>query len=260
MKKLAAIFTIVKNENYFLKKWIRHYSKYIDCQDLYAIDHYSKDNSTMNLDINILKPLISGGELAYDHDWMKDCVEATYRYLLHQYECVMFTDVDEIIFTVDEPLNIVLKKFLEDAETIVQSIQTWDLVQVSGEKNLTFEDEIISNRQYMVRHTDANYKYDKTLLTKKQPVFDRGHHNMMNYGRDFKYGLQMLHLKKYDFNAMIERNKYRNQYERLFPDGNGMQNKMTDYAFMKRFFESENNSPEHYVTIPDQWREILKGL
>ena len=128
-KKRAAAFTIVKNENYFLKKWIDHYSKYYNLSDLFVLDHYSKDESTKNLDVNVFQPDINGGELAYDHDWMKSWIEKTYKDLLNDYECVMFTDVDEIIFTVDKPFNQVIEDFLNDKRCLVQSINTWDLIQ-----------------------------------------------------------------------------------------------------------------------------------
>ena len=259
-KKRAAAFTIVKNENYFLKKWIDHYSKYYNLSDLFVLDHYSKDESTKNLDVNVFQPDINGGELAYDHDWMKSWIEKTYKDLLNDYECVMFTDVDEIIFTVDKPFNQVIEDFLNDKRCLVQSINTWDLIQAEGEKDLSFDDEIIPNRKYMVRHIANNFKYDKTLLSKHIPRFDRGHHNMLNFKRDFKYELKMLHLKKYDFKAMMARNEYRNKFETLFSDNNGMQNKNNTIEFQKNFFNSENNSQEFYREIPDKWRTILKGL
>lgn len=41
MKKKCAVYTIVKNEDYFLPKWIKHFNKYFDKSDIYILDHQS---------------------------------------------------------------------------------------------------------------------------------------------------------------------------------------------------------------------------
>ena len=45
-KKKCAVFTIVKNENYFLPIWLKHYKRYFDNSDIYVLDHQSNDGST----------------------------------------------------------------------------------------------------------------------------------------------------------------------------------------------------------------------
>ena len=58
MKKKSAVFTIVKNENYFLPIWIKHYKKYFNESDMYVLDHQSNDASTNNLSVNVV-PVIN---------------------------------------------------------------------------------------------------------------------------------------------------------------------------------------------------------
>jgi hypothetical protein len=72
MKKKCAVYTIVKNENYFLPKWIKHFTKYFDNSDIYILDHQSSDGSTSNLDVNVIEVI---NELAFDHQWLLDTVE-----------------------------------------------------------------------------------------------------------------------------------------------------------------------------------------
>lgn len=67
MKKKCAIFTIAKNEDYFLPKWIKHYKKYFDVSDIYILNHQSSDGSTDNLDVNVVDVF---NELAFDHNWL----------------------------------------------------------------------------------------------------------------------------------------------------------------------------------------------
>ena len=103
MKKKCAVFTIVKNENYFLPIWLKHYKKYFNNSDIYVLDHQSNDGSTNNLDVNVIR---IDYKLAFDHHWLVQTVQQQQTKLLEEYESVLFAEVDEIIYTVNEPLNI----------------------------------------------------------------------------------------------------------------------------------------------------------
>ena len=71
-KKDFAVFSICKNEKFYLPKFINHYSKFIDKEDIYILDHMSEDGSTKNLDVNVL-PV--NHDIAFDHFWLKTTVQ-----------------------------------------------------------------------------------------------------------------------------------------------------------------------------------------
>ena len=72
MKKECAVFTIVKNENYFLPIWLKHFKKFFKSEDIYVLDHQSTDGSTEDLDVNVI-PIFN--DLTFDHQWLINQVE-----------------------------------------------------------------------------------------------------------------------------------------------------------------------------------------
>ena len=109
MRKKCAVFTIVKNENYFLPIWLKHFTKYFDSSDIYILDHQSDDGSTHNLNVNVVKII---NEYTFDHQWLVDQVQDMQTKLLNNYECVLFCEVDEIIYTINKDLNLLINEFL----------------------------------------------------------------------------------------------------------------------------------------------------
>ena len=53
MKKKCAVFTMVKNENYFLPIWLKHYKKFFSNEDIFILDHQSNDGSIISTDVTI---------------------------------------------------------------------------------------------------------------------------------------------------------------------------------------------------------------
>jgi hypothetical protein len=70
--KDCAVFTIVKNEKLFLPIWIKHYKKFFDDSDIYILDHESNDDSTKNLDVNVI-PVYN--EFTFDQNWLINTVQ-----------------------------------------------------------------------------------------------------------------------------------------------------------------------------------------
>jgi hypothetical protein len=100
-KKKCAVFTMVKNENYFLPIWLKHYKRYFDNSDIYILDHQSNDGSTEELDVNVELVI---NELAFDHQWLVNTVQNFQVKLLEQYESVLFAEADELVYTIGKPL------------------------------------------------------------------------------------------------------------------------------------------------------------
>lgn len=91
--KLAAV-TMVYNEPDYMGLWCRHYGAQVGAENCYVIDHGSDDGTTENLGaVNIVRLPRS----PQDDDWRSKLVSDVASELLTRYDCVVYTDVDEIL-------------------------------------------------------------------------------------------------------------------------------------------------------------------
>ena len=100
MKRDIAIFTVVKNESYFLKKWIQYYSQFFDLQDMLVLNNNGDDGCINN--IHIRTQLLVGNH-NLDWQWLTQHVRLQFETLLHDYKYVMYVDVDEFIVPTHNP-------------------------------------------------------------------------------------------------------------------------------------------------------------
>lgn len=253
MKKKCAVFTIVKNESYFLPIWIKHYKKYFNTEDIFVLDHQSTDGSTSNLDVNVI-PVIN--ELAFDHQWLVETIQNQQVKLLEEYECVLFAESDELIYTIHKPLNEVITEFVNDDSVTHQTCLGMELVEKIGEeKSLEPTDEIFQHRNYWYRHT----LYDKTLLSKIPLKWIWGFHRTLNTTPDRKYDLYMCHLHRCDFEMMLKRHEERATKWKLKDDGAGVgfQHRIGDREGVLKYFNDIASSPE---IIPQNHKDVLYGI
>ena len=64
---------------------------FFDKNDIYILDHDSDDNSTTELDVNVVN---IHNTLAFDHQWLVDTVQDFQQKLLEKYKCVLFSESD----------------------------------------------------------------------------------------------------------------------------------------------------------------------
>ncbi|MCB8875172.1 glycosyltransferase family 2 protein [Acidisoma silvae] len=85
---------MVYNEPDFMDLWCRHYGAQVGLENCFIIDHGSDDGTTDNLgSVNILRLPRS----PQDDDWRSQLVSDFSVGLLTRYDCVIYTDVDEIL-------------------------------------------------------------------------------------------------------------------------------------------------------------------
>jgi hypothetical protein len=252
-KKKCAVFTIVKNENYFLPIWLKHYKKYFTNDDIYVLDHQSTDGSTEGLDVNV--ELITN-ELAFDHQWLVDTVQNFQSKLLEQYESVLFAESDELVYTLGKPLNEVIDEFLLDEQSIVQTCTAKEVMENIGvEKELEPGDEIFKHRNQWFDNTI----YHKTLLSKVPLKWVWGFHFTKNASVDKKHKLCLVHLHRCDFNFMLKRHEERATKWNLKDDGKGVgfQHRIGDREGVLKYF---NNIESKIEIIPQEHKDALNGI
>jgi hypothetical protein len=201
MKKKSAIFTIVKDETYYLHKWLNYYSQFFNKEDIYILDHQTKDGSTDNLDCNVIEII---NEVAFDHLWLVQQVENFQKNLLEKYEVVIFTEVDEILYSLNQSFDSFVEDFRLNNNLSYLSAIGYEIKQdTNHEKSLTQSDNILENRNYWFRYNN----YDKTLITKIPLSYGVGFHDCQ-YPK-LQSSLFLLHLHRVDLNLMIERRQKR---------------------------------------------------
>jgi hypothetical protein len=253
MKKKCAVFTIVKNEKYFLPIWINHYKRYFDSSDIYILDHQSDDHSTNNLDVNVITV---ENELAFDHNWLCQTVIEFQRKLLEEYTCVLFAEGDEIIYSVDRELNKAIDDFIISNFRFIRC-KGYEIVQLEDEKNLLPNESIINNRDYWF----YSHLYSKTLLSKDPLIWDWGFHTIKNYENDKitgKFGLTLCHLHRIDFELMLERHRDRIYKLNTVNDDCGGQNKTFNREDLLEYFNEYKYKNFLLEQIPIMHKNRLK--
>jgi hypothetical protein len=250
MKKKSAVFTIVKNEYYFLPIWLKYYKQYFNDSDIYVLDHQTNDGSTNNLSVNVV-PIVN--ELAFDHQWLVDTVQNFQKELLEKYECVIFAESDELLYSPDFKLNDLIDNFLNDNNlTHLSSIGHEIIQDLNNEKSLSINDEILENRNYWFRDD----MYDKTLISKIPLKWEWGFHQITNGRRNNSFNVHLCHLHRCDFELMLKRHEERAKKWNLKNDinGAGHQHRIGDREGVLKYFKDVRSS---VVEIPQNHKSAI---
>ena len=252
MKKRSAVFTIVKNEKYFLPIWIKHYKKYFDESDIYILDHQSTDESTKNLSVNVVDVI---NDLAFDHQWLVNTVENFQKDLLEKYECVVFAEADELLYSIEKSLDKVIDNLINDSTQDYITCVGYEVIEMKDENSLTESDEIFKNRNYWFKTTN----YDKTLISKIPLSWCWGFHNANGKQKKFTHGVHMVHLHRVDFEMMLKRHEERAKKWNLKNDGPGVgfQHRIGDREGVMNYFKDIPSIP---TLIPNEHKKILNGI
>jgi len=213
MKK-SAVFTIVKNEWYFLQKWVEHYKKYFPDEDIYILDHQTTDGSTDNLDVNVIKVI---NDATFDANWLRDTVQNFQTKLLEDYECVLFAEVDEIVYSIERPLNEFIDEFIKSNDSYVTCF-SHEIMEnfAENEEPVNLKNEkIIDKRNWWCKQVIYKNLYDKTLLSKIPLIYDIGFHDVFNGERNYVDDFFMVHLHRFDVNYMLKRGIEKSKWTRL---------------------------------------------
>jgi hypothetical protein len=246
----CAVFVMVKDEGYFLPKWIAYYKQFFAPQDIYILDHQSSDGSTRNLDVNVT-PVVN--EVAVDHAWIVNTIQDFQKKLLKEYRCVLFAESDEIVYPLYQTLGEYIQWFLESNLDYVTCIGHELMQKIGEEKPLSLSDPIMDNRDYWFRHS----LYDKTLLSKVPLNWAWGFHS--HQGQNvFKNALYMLHLHRHDFEMMLKRHEMRVAKWKIKDDGGASyQFKISHRDELLKYFYEQCKDPQK---IPTEHKAAIRGL
>lgn len=268
MKNKKAVFTIARNESYFLPKWIKHYKKFFDDSDIYILDHNSTDDSTKNLNVNVINITYN---YAFDHHFLKNTVRNFQKNLLEKYEVVVFSEADELIYSIDKPLNEKIDEFVDDAESKYITTIGYEIIHdMESEKLLSLDDSIIENRDFWYRNPVS---FEKTLISKIPINWSIGFHeiytneistnlgvkNFINKKTNTKYLVYLCHLHRIDIELMVLRHKERESWVQ-FNDGHGNHNRTADRDVLIGMINQYKELGYPLEKIPQEHKLALHGI
>lgn len=214
-KKPWCAFTIVREEDFYLPKWYQYYSRFLRDEDLYVIHHQTKteDHCTdflKNTKVNIIPEYNE----VFSTVWLNVIVKEHQKALLEKYDAVLFSEVDEILFT--DPaacpdLSVFMNSFLEQTYNTNVRCISYTMMHLPELEPTEFDNNknILSQRKYWYRY---GY-YDKPLISKVPLDWVYGFHTATEMG-PIVPSLYMIHFHQYDYQRYVERHtKYATKYQ-----------------------------------------------
>ena len=255
MKKPFAIFTIAKDESVILPIWLKHYRNTFADEDIYVLDHQTKDGSTNNIGVNVIS--ISNPE-AGRHTWLVEQAQAFQFELLDKYDVVIYTDADEIIYTdQDKSLLDALEEFRISNNQYANCVGYECVHIMEEEEPLDLSKPIIEQRKKWSRES----MYDKPLITKIPLEYNVGFHSCKHHSPNYCYGFHLLHLHRMDYNIMLERHIWKNTEWNLADEGHlGFHNRVYEAEAIKQLMINGYTGSSQISDIPLEHKLKLNHL
>lgn len=174
-----AIFTITQNDPW-LRLWVSHaVSQGFQPEDIYILDHnsggtfrevYLKELATRHPVLRVSNPV------SYDYLWLSEQVSNFQRFLIRQYDVVVFAAADELLYPTSAAT--VVDAIREDrSRNIGDYVDAWEVVQQPGEApynpNLPWDVQrssgFLSSYYRRIRVTRAPVLWVPPMLTVKAP-------------------------------------------------------------------------------------------
>lgn len=203
MKRIAAL-TMVRNDDFFLGKWISYYGKELGEENLYVyVD--GEDGSKCKMQNAKCKiefhPKIGTSVVSAEKDRLKFLSEKAAE-LLKTYDLVIGTDADEYLY-VDPRLGMSLTEFLSQQKI---DVCLSGLGLDFGQK-LPQEDSLALDRPFLrQRHyAQIGTRYSKPSVIAKPCQWGSGFHRVKGYNFHIAKGLYLLHFGYADQDVIASR-------------------------------------------------------
>lgn len=237
-----AIVTLVRNEPFFLPRWLEYYGR--TGADLYVLDHESDDGSTDNLPGVTVATVRH--ELCEPAQWMLRTVQQKMADLLVLYDRVGYAEVDEFLIPDPARWNS-LSHFLDENPDDFLGAEGWNVVHQKDDLPLC-DSPVVGLLE------DRCWKreplYDMTLIGRKVPNWKIGRHGLNDRPNVPSKGLRLVHLHYTDPELGWERILARKRGKAFAPDGCGYQNK---FATRKAFDAHWGSMCGGGEPIPREW-------
>ncbi len=202
MKKICAI-TMVRNDEFYLRKWTAYYGKQLGEENLYILldgkdqavpDWCPKANIT-------LCDKIPGNVVAAEKDRLNKLSDLAAE-LLKRYDLVIGVDADEILL-VDPKLGLSLSDFLSqyDIKTSISGLGVDVGQNINEEGDIDESKSFLSQRHYARLST----RYTKPSVLAKPLRWGAGFHRIKGHNFHIAKDLYLFHFGYFDLSRIKER-------------------------------------------------------
>lgn len=196
--KRVAVFCPIKDEPTHIWRWIEYYTRYFPKQDVYILDFGSKPEYLAEVSKHC--SIINTSRNIHDAYELYQTILDVHQGLLRDYDIVIPTDVDEIIYT-EQGLHTYIQNLNKEYVTCTG----YELLHLPDkEAPYSPEHRVFDQRNYWFK---SEQHYSKTLITSKHLNWTIGLHTVpgINKKEDSDPGLYLIHLHRFDYDVCMKR-------------------------------------------------------
>ena len=204
MKKRIATLTMVRNDDFFLRKWVEYYGGELGKENLYI--YYDGEDQVIGdfcQGTNVfVHPKIGTQVVAAEKGRLKFLSEKAAELFAQGYDLVIGVDADEYI-VVDPKLGVGLRKYLSSQSIdVCLSPLGLDFGQKLGEEDdLSMERSFLSQRHY----AQIGTRYTKPSIIAQPCRWGSGFHRVKGHNFHIASDLYLLHFGYADKRLLEER-------------------------------------------------------
>ena len=203
IKKIAVI-TMVRNEEFFLNRWIKYYGEQFGEENLYVyLDGLDQKMPTEAGHANVKIVEKQGLKVVEAEKRRLDFLSDRAAELFSAgYELVIGCDADEFLI-VDGNVGKTLAEYLSSLHinTSVSALGLDVGQHLHNEKSLDKSAPILTQRHYAL----INSRFTKTSIIAKPVRWGRGFHRVNGHNFHIDKNLYLLHLGNIDYEALVEK-------------------------------------------------------
>ncbi len=267
----CAVFTIVRDEPYFLTRWLNYYERHFESCDIYVLQHVVADDEEVHGGFQVALSRCDKSNVIRvlnpecDVEWLRRTVTNYRNELLKKYQCVLFAESDELVFPTSvsdsghhASLRDYIDEFIDSGAAAAECVGYEIHHDPDSEPSLDHSRPVLDQRKHM--HANPIY-YNKTLLVRDPSLrWSGGFHTAESNEEICRDGkLILFHLHKFDFDYYMERHTERAAFK--YSDEDLCRNRNYHYRLLgKELIASYHAVPEPLVDIPRVFNDQLSGV
>lgn len=201
-KKICAL-TMVRNDEFYLRKWVAYYGHELGMENLYVfLDGKDQEIPDWCPGVNVTAVDKIPGQVVEADKRRLNFLSDTAAELLKRYDLVIGTDADEFL-VVDPDLGISLTEYLSSAHirTSISGLGV-DVGQHTEEESDIREDETFLNQRHYAR---LSTRYTKPCVIARPVRWGSGFHRIKGHNFHIGKGLYLFHFGYFDLGRIKAR-------------------------------------------------------